>query len=382
MQTALEQVAEATPEWLGSWLSPAWQALYGKPLKMPKTDTARAELGARIGVDGHQLWAAVTSPDAPTGLADLPALQVLRQVWVQQFHRTSDGSLRWRDTDDGQPPASIRIDTPFDLAARRGVKRGMGWTGYKDHYTETCGDPNTPNVIIDAETTLGPIHDSHALPGIHDRLADRHLTPAEHLVDSGYANPHAIHTARQQHGITLTTPLQADPSWQATAAQGFDQASFTIDWDHHQVTCPTGATSRSWRQRQDTGGPRVHVAFSNRDCRPCPSRQHCVTGVRPRHLTMHLQPEHEILLANRRDQTSSEWKARYATRAGVEGTMSQAVAHGARHARYTGLAKQHLQTILTAIGLNLHRLNAWFTQTPHATTRTPRITTLHLTTTT
>jgi transposase len=388
MQNALEQIAETVPGWLGSWLPPTWQALYGKPLKMPKTDTGRVELGHRIGADGHRLWAAITSPDAPTGLVDLPMVQVLRQVWVQQFHRDSDGSLRWRSKDpggDGQPPASIRIDTPFDLDARRGVKRGMGWTGYKDHYTETCGDPNHPNVIIDADTTLGPVHDSLTLPGIHDRLTARTLAPAEHLVDSGYAHPEAILTARTQHNIMLVTPLQADSSWQATAGEGFDQASFTIDWDQRQVICPTGATSRSWRQRQDTVGPRIHVAFSNTDCRPCPSRPHCIRDTassrsRPRHLTLHTQTEHNILHTNRRDQTTQDWKTRYATRAGVEGTMSQAVAHGARHARYTGLAKQHLQTILTAIGLNLLRIHAWLTGTPHATTRTSRITKLPLTT--
>lgn len=384
LQTALEQIAETAPVWLGSWLPPAWQSLYGKPLKMPKTDTTRADLGARIGAEGHQLWGKVTSPDAPTGLVDLPAVQVLGQVWVQQYWVDEQDRVRWRSKDDGQPPASIRIDTPFDLDARRGAKRGMGWTGYKDHYTETCGDPDTPNVIIDADTTLGPVHDSLALPAIHDRLAARTLTPAEHLVDSGYADPEAILTARRQHGITLITPLQADPSWQAAAGHGFDQASFTIDWDHQQVTCPAGATSRRWQQRQDTAGPRIHVAFSTTDCRPCPTRHHCIrdtgTRIRPRQLTLHTQPEHTILHTNRRNQTTQEWKTRYATRAGVEGTMSQAVAHGARHARYTGLTKQHLQTILTAIGLNLHRINAWLTGTPHTTTKTSRITQLPLTT--
>jgi transposase len=387
LQTALEQLAQAAPDWLGSWLPLDWQRLYGKPLKMPKTDTGRAELGARIGADGHRLWAAITSPDAPPQLVELAAVQVLGQVWVQQYWVDDQGRVRWRSKDDGQPPASIRIDSPFDIQARRGVKRGMGWTGYKDHYTETCGDPDSPNVIIDAETTLGPVHDSLALPGIHDRLAVRDLTPGEHLVDSAYADPEAIHTAHRQHGITLITPLQADSSWQATAGEGFDQASFTIDWDHQQVTCPTGATSRRWHQRQDSVGPRIHVAFSNTDCRPCPSRHHCISTnstdssrSRPRHLTLHTQAEHTILQANRHDQTTQDWKTRYATRAGVEGTISQAVAHGARHARYTGLAKQHLQTILTAIGLNLLRIDAWLTATPHATTRTPRIARLPLTT--
>lgn len=384
LQAALEQLAETAPDWLGSWLLPDWQALYGKPLKLPKTDAARTELGARIGADGHRLWAAITGPDAPQGLAELPAVEVLRLVWVQQFLVDGEGSgVRWRDQDqdqDGQPPASIRIDSPFDIQARRAVKRSMGWTGYKDHYTETCGDPDTPNLIIDAETTLGPVHDGHALPAVHARLKVRELTPAEHLVDSAYADPEAIRAARTEHGITVITPLQADPSWQAAAGQGFDQASFTIDWDRRQVTCPAGATSRRWQQRQDTAGPRIHVGFAIADCRPCPTRQQCVRGPRPRQLTLHIQAEHEILLANRRDQTSREWKTRYARRAGVEGLMSQAVAHGARYARYIGLAKKQLQTILTATGLNLHRLDAWLTGTPPATTRTSRITRLTLAT--
>jgi transposase len=384
LQAALEQVAEAVPEWLESWMQPAWQTRYGTVFTLPKTDTARAEMGTQIGADGWTLWENMTSKEAPAGLTDLPAVTVLRLIWMQQFHRTAGpgdpaGTVRWRSKDDGQPPASIRIDSPFDVQARRGVKRGMGWTGYKDHYTETCGDPDTPNVIIDAESTLGPVYDGAVLDQVHARLADRLLTPAEHLVDSGYTDPQAIVAARENHGITLVTPLLHDHSWQATAGQGYDQTGFTIHWDTQQVTCPAGATSRRWNQRNDPGGPRIHVGFSAKDCRPCPTRELCVRGTRPgRELTLHTQPEHEILLANRRNQTNQDWTTRYAMRAGVEGLMSQAVSHGARTARYIGLAKKQLQTILTATALNLTRINAWLTGTPHATTRTPRITRLTL----
>lgn len=383
MQAALEQVAETAPDWLGSWMDPLWQTRYGTVFTLPKTENSRAELGARIGADGWTLWEKMAGGDAPAGLCDLPAVEVLRLVWVQQFHHAAGdaGLVRWRGKDDGQPPASIRIDSPFDLDARRGVKRGMGWTGYKDHYTETCGDPDTPNVIIDAESTLGPVYDGAVLDQVHTRLADRRLTPSEHLVDSGYTDPQAIHTARDTHGITLLTPLLHDHSWQATAGHGYDQTGFTINWDTQQVTCPTGTTSTRFSHRNDPGGPRVHVAFAAKDCTPCPARQRCVRGTRPRQLTLHIQPEHEILLANRRDQDTRDWKTRYALRAGVEGLMSQAVAHGARTARYIGLARKQLQTILTATALNLIRINAWLTGTPHATTRTSRITRLTLTTT-
>lgn len=51
----------------------------------------------------------------------------------------------------------------------------------------------------------------------------------------------------------------------------------------------------------------------------------------------------------RRYQKTKEFKERYAKRAGIEGTISQAVyALGMRRCRYRGLAKTHLQHVLTA----------------------------------
>jgi transposase len=377
MQAALEQVAETVPEWLGLWMTSEWQKLYGAPFSMPKSVAARVKLATRIGVDGWELQTRITAADAPEGLDVLPAVQTLRLVWMQQFHRDSTDTVIWRDKDKhGQPPASIRIDSPFDIEAKRAVKRGMGWTGYKDHYTETYGDPGTPNVITDAECTVGPAHDGAVLAGVHDRLAARGRLPGEHVVDSAYADPEAVITARDVHGITLIAPLLLDHSWQAAAGEGFDQAGFTVDWDAQRVTCPEGVTSQSWGAHQAPVGPRIQVKFAAKNCRPCPSRDKCVRGssARPRRgLTLHLRPEHELLMANRRDQTSAEWKARYAERAGVEGTMSQAVSHGARRTRYIGLGKKLLQANLIATGLNIVRVGAWLTGTPRATTRTSPI---------
>jgi Transposase DDE domain len=57
-----------------------------------------------------------------------------------------------------------------------------------------------------------------------------------------------------------------------------------------------------------------------------------------------------------------EWKQRYAIRAGVEGTIHQAVAvTGVRRCRYIGLPKTRLAHILAATALNLIRLAAWWT---------------------
>ena len=66
-----------------------------------------------------------------------------------------------------------------------------------------------------------------------------------------------------------------------------------------------------------------------------------------------------------------EWRQQYARRAGIEGTLSQAVGRfGLRRCRYIGLGKTALQHTFTAIALNLARIDAWLTGKPVAKTRT------------
>ena len=72
----------------------------------------------------------------------------------------------------------------------------------------------------------------------------------------------------------------------------------------------------------------------------------------------------------RQQQTTATFKAQYAARAGVEGTLSQGVrAFGLRRARYLGLARTHLQHVVTAVAINLVRVEAWLAERPRAQTR-------------
>ena len=85
------------------------------------------------------------------------------------------------------------------------------------------------------------------------------------------------------------------------------------------------------------------------------------------------QAQHEALREARQKQETPEWKKRYTQRAGVEGTLSQGIrAFELRQTRYIGLAKTHLQHILTAAAINIVRVDNWLTQTPLAKTRTSR----------
>lgn len=66
-----------------------------------------------------------------------------------------------------------------------------------------------------------------------------------------------------------------------------------------------------------------------------------------------------------------EFKAEYAKRAGLEGTIAQSVRTGeVRRARYLGQAKTDLQHLMTAAIMNVMRILRWFAEESKA--KTPR----------
>ncbi|WP_435874624.1 IS1182 family transposase [Nocardia vinacea] len=385
LRAALEALAAADPGWLAAHIRPEWAKRYGARVdsyRMPKGEAARAELAITIGQDGFGLLEAVFSPGAPAWLREVPAVEILRTAWIQQYHRTITGTgaqVAWRESKD-LPPGRMRLASPYDSDARYGVKRGSGWIGYKVHLTETCDDvevSGTPHVITNVETTDATVTDQDITAVVHDRLAGRGLLPGEHAVDAGYASAELILTAAAEHSIELIGPVGADTTWQTKDPDAFDLSHFSIDWGTKQVTCPGGATSSSWRTEKARGKPVLKVDFRKADCTPCPLRARCTSSkTNARKLTLRHREQHQALEHARAEQATDTWKHRYAIRAGVEGTIHQAVTLGARRSRYHGLAKTHLAHTLTATAINLIRLDAWWTGTPLGHTRHSHLSTL------
>ena len=372
LRAALNSLATVAPAWLADLVAPDWFERYAtrvEEYRLPKGEAARTALGERIGADGHKILVAVYAPSAPAWLRELPAVQTLRRAWVHQFH-LEDDVVRWRKAAD-LPPAGTRFDSPYDTDARYGNKRSTTWTGYKVHLTETS-DADTPHLITHVETTSAPVSDIDMTAPIHQALADKGLLPAAHLADAGYVDADLLISSHRDHEIDLVGPVRPDTSWQAKAGQGFDVPAFTIDWEARTVICPEGQTSFDWVPSRDSwGNDTIHIGFHRKTCAACPSRSLCTrskTG--PREITVRPQPQHEALQEVRRNQETEAWRARYGKRAGVEGTVSQAVrVFGLRRCRYLGLAKTRLQHIFTALALNVVRLDAWLTGQPLAKTR-------------
>jgi transposase len=118
----------------------------------------------------------------------------------------------------------------------------------------------------------------------------------------------------------------------------------------------------------------IQVQFPRSLCRACTKRPLCTrSATEPRYLTLRQQAQHEALQNARREQQTEAWQKQYAKRAGIEGAISQAVrGFGLRTCRYIGLGKTHLQHVLTAVAINLARLDNWFTGKKRAQTRVSR----------
>ena len=113
----------------------------------------------------------------------------------------------------------------------------------------------------------------------------------------------------------------------------------------------------------------MRVRFPQAVCQACPFHEQCTHS--PARVLI-LQPNEQAYRARKsargREQTPA-FRAVYAKRAGVEGTIAQAVRTcEMRRARYIGSKKLRLQAFFTATAINVLRACAWMAEGVHAST--------------
>jgi transposase len=371
---ALNTLAVVAPAWLRAVSDPEWQDRYARRAeddRLPPTQAARAALTLIIGHDGWRLLAAIDHPEAPSWRREVPAVAILRRVWLQNYWW--DGTqLRWREADN-IPPAARFISSPDDAEAHDARKHTTQWVGYKVHLTETCED-DLPHLITHVDTTPGPTADGAATPQIHAALEQRGLLPSTHIADAGFLDADLLVDSRDDYGVDLLGPTRRDDHWQAREGAGFDAQHFQIDWDHHQASCPAGKTSLRWTPAVANRGKAViKVKFSSKECRRCDHVTQCIRSTKRdarRTLTIRPQPQYQALQMARQREATPAFQEEYARRAGIEGTIWRGMrSTRLRRTRYLGLSRVRLGHILTAVGLNVLRLGEWFLETPRAKTR-------------
>jgi transposase len=109
LRHALNGVAEVEPAWLKAHLDPIWFERYSERLngyRLPKKDSEREALAEVIGQDGYRLLSIIYADDAPSHLRYLPAIEILRQVWVQMYYIEND-QVQWRSNKNIPPSARV-----------------------------------------------------------------------------------------------------------------------------------------------------------------------------------------------------------------------------------------------------------------------------------
>ena len=319
VRAALEALTAAHPAWVAQRIcAPDFARRYGTPMtswRPPASEARRKELAIAYARDGYALLEAVYGKTAPAWLRELPAVDVLRRVLLQNYTRTISGggrevikrrrrSLRAmvsRLVMPGDRGLVPMIWTPGGVSSAR----SSGWATSL-HVTETCDDPPPftcrpypagpppaagsadhgracarlvfPNLITSVATTDATVTDNQMTAAINDDLAGKTLAPGRHSPGSGYLSAALVVSEAARHGIALIGPLLADTSAQARADNGYARAGFTIDYDRKTVTCPQGKTSATWTPCTQRGKDAIVATFSARDCGPCPARPQCTTN--------------------------------------------------------------------------------------------------------
>ena len=120
MRHALNILAEVAPDWLIEHIKPEWAKRYQSrfsDFRLPKSDTSRIELAEEIGSDGRDLLEKVYTSTSHACLQEIPAIERVRCIWIQQYHASEQGAL-WRK-DQELPPSALLFQSPYDIEARK-----------------------------------------------------------------------------------------------------------------------------------------------------------------------------------------------------------------------------------------------------------------------
>ena len=375
LRLALRAIKSAIPEWYAASIPAAFHEAYVERHSdwQLNKEEVKVEM-KKAGQDGFWLLDCLED-SAPEDVLSLPEVETLRTVLEQQFER-QDGKTIVR-----KPPIKGKdvLASPHDPEARWSKKRSTQWVGYKLQVTETAeakdedgnesdDDDNhdsegnnqdkkseTVNFITDIDVVASNDVDSEALDEIQERLIKRDLKPEEHNVDQGYVTgPNLANSADRK--IELIGPAA---SVSGDKEVGYRLTDFEIDRSAKKAICPQGCESAHWQESPapETGDPdrqKIRIYFGVA-CRTCPARDQCKPGKQGRQVVLSaFSPE---LSSRRAEQQTEEFKERMKWRAGIEGTIFGLVhSHGARRARYRGMAKVRLQAYFTGAAANLKRL--------------------------
>jgi hypothetical protein len=114
LRHALNVLATVAPDWLGAKIPTSWYERYARRFeeyRLPPKKEERYALAEQRGTDGLQLLQLIDVEQEWAWLREIPAVQILRHVWIQQLYACEPGSpVHWRAAED-LPSAPLLISS-------------------------------------------------------------------------------------------------------------------------------------------------------------------------------------------------------------------------------------------------------------------------------
>jgi len=228
-----------------------------------------------------------------------------------------------------------------DKEARHGAKSNeKTFTGYKANIMKS-EDGFVTNVI----TTPGNTYDGDILAPLVDEKNEKSSKTEKVVGDTHYGSADN-RMLMSLKGITIIAPIKEN--FNPTGL--FSQEKFVMD--KTGVTCPAGNRTMISTSNEKEGT--TTLFFKKEDCRECTLKELCTKQDR-RTITIGKHPE--LIKKVKEYNKTQDFKDDMRERAHIEPKHAEMKRfHGLARAKYWGLTKVNIQSIITAITVNVKRL--------------------------
>jgi hypothetical protein len=257
--------------------------------------------------------------------------------------------------------AGETLQSPYDPDASYGHKG----SGYSAQITETCNNPEKPEIITDYEVHGAARSDIAKMLPVIERLESTGLKPETLFADGGYPSvPSALKVIEQD--IDFIAPVNR--SRIPDEVMGRDR--FKFDSEGLAIKCPKGHSPIDHRilSANNTKRRSLHAIFDGDICRSCSVLNQCPVRA-PNHrnrgcklretvgdFRLEITPALRLRDQMYSNQKTTEWKDQYKIRSGVEATMSELKrAHGIEKLRVRRAAKVCFAVACKVIACNIKR---------------------------
>lgn len=246
--------------------------------------------------------------------------------------------------------AANRLVSLTDPQARHGRKsKSQTFEGFKVH---VLGDV-VSGLLLSLSVTSGNVHDGQPAHRLIRRAKDLVAGLSRVMGDTAYGGAKLRHVVQKTLGVTLLAP----PPPVEPKEGHLGKATFSVDFQRLEATCPNGTMSADRRPIWSTEHDATAAIFvwPKETCDRCPLSSACRGKERGgRRVVLH--PYEQELREAREVWKDPTARAEYRERSQCERLIHEVTRHGGRNARSFGLGNAQVQVHAIAMACNLRLL--------------------------